>query len=227
MSGNIGNRIRSLRQQRGYTQNDLGKLLYVSGQSVSKWEKGESTPSIETINLICEIFKVSPNELLNYKDDGVITNTEYNSDKIIQSSILSFFINILLYVLGTVCIYVFEVEIQIYPFNWIIGGGLWVVAIFFTIYTTINNILILKKINGRFKHIIYILTLILTSIILFPLISISFYQMLSEMINLLIVDRFNLGSWLHMYGIFLAIILVSVLAYIILLYVFKKKYSRK
>jgi len=227
MSINIGERIKFLRQQKGYTQNDIGKMLYVSGQSVSKWEKGESSPSIETINELCKIFNISPNELLNYKDDKVITNFEYTSDKIIQSSILSFFINILLYVLGTVCIYVFDAVINIYPFNWLIGGGLWAVAIVFTLYTSINNILLFKRTNAKYKHIVYISTLIYSSIILFPLFSITLFQNIREVIILIPEGRFNFSNWFGFQGIFVLVFFILTIIYTIMLIAKKKKYAKK
>jgi len=187
----------------------------------------KSTPSIETIGSICKIFHVSPNELLNFKEEKLITNKEYSADKIVQSSIFSFFINLVLYILGTVCIYTFEVVIPIYPINWIIGGVLWALAILYTIYTTSSNISSFKKTNGEYKHIVYILTLILLSIIMFPLLSISIYQSIHDMIMLLIPGRFNFASWIHMYGRFLFIFLISIILYIVALVVSKKKYSRK
>jgi len=226
VNNQIGERIRLLRQKSGYTQNNLGKMLYVSGQSVSKWEKGESFPSIENIDLLCKVFHISPNELLDYKEEKVITNSQYGADMIIRSSILCFVINILLYILGTVCIYAFDAILNIAPFNWVIGGILWAIAIFFTIYTTINNIFTFRRINGKYKHVVYILTLGLTSILFFPLISISIFQMISEMVHLLFVGRFNFISWILLYGLFLSISLASVSLYIVLLKINKKKYSR-
>ena len=47
---NLGERIVSLRQQRGISQADLAKGLDVSRQAVSKWEKGQSSP--DTVKLI-------------------------------------------------------------------------------------------------------------------------------------------------------------------------------
>jgi len=226
LNNKIGNRIKQLRLQHGFTQNELGKMLYLSGQSVSKWEKGESAPSIENIDLLCKVFNISPNDLLDYKAEEIITKSQYGADNIIQSSILSFVMVILLYVLGTVFIYVFDVYLNLYPFNWIIGSVLWVLAVFLIIYMTIKNINTFQKINGRYKHIIYILTLVLSSIVMFPLISISLYQMISEMIILISVRRFEFLPWLRMYGLFIFIFIASVSIYIILLKINKKKYSR-
>lgn len=175
MTNKIGDRIKSLRLQPGYTQNDLGKLLYVSGQSVSKWENGESIPGMDMIDRICEEFHISPNELLEYKDEKPVSNTQYGGDMILQSSILCFFINVVLYILGTVCVYVFAVNLEWEPINWIIGGSLWTLAVLYAVYTIISNISILRTINGKFKHVSCILSLALATIIFFPMIAIEFF----------------------------------------------------
>lgn len=47
---NLGERILSLRQERGISQAELAKRLEVSRQAVSKWEKGQSSP--DTVKLI-------------------------------------------------------------------------------------------------------------------------------------------------------------------------------
>lgn len=205
---------------------ELGKLLYVSGQSVSKWEKGESSPSIENIDFLCKVFHICPNELLDYQTENVISNLEYGADKITQTSIFCFFLNVILYILGTVCVHVFEVYVFWYPYNWIIGGVLWAFAGIFTFYTTIHNFFIFKRINGSYKHIVLILTLGLTSLLMFPLISFSIYQMFSDMIILLAVGRFDFASWVHSYGFYLFILFASIVLYSILIISNKKKYLR-
>lgn len=226
MANQIGDRIKSLRLNNGYTQSDLGKMIYVSGQSVSKWEKGESSPSIDNIDLLCKVFKISPNELLDYKAEKTVTSTEYGADKIIQTCTFGFFINLFLYVLGTVIIYVFEAVIYWSPYNLIIGGVLWALAGIFTIYNLLNNIVIFRRINGSFKHIVFILTYGFTSILMFPYISINMYQMISEMINPISFGEFEFALWFSQYGTGLITVLASVLLYSILLIICKKKYSR-
>ena len=49
----IGNKIRELRIGHGLTQAELGKLVGVSMQAVSKWERG-GTPDIEVLLSLAE-----------------------------------------------------------------------------------------------------------------------------------------------------------------------------
>lgn len=57
----FGNKISNLRKSKGMTQEDLGKVLNVTYQAVSKWERDESLPDIEMISRIAKYFEVPIN----------------------------------------------------------------------------------------------------------------------------------------------------------------------
>ena len=61
---NLGQTITEYRKKRNLTQKDLGEKLNVSPQAVSKWENGQAEPDASTIKKLCEIFKISTDELL-------------------------------------------------------------------------------------------------------------------------------------------------------------------
>jgi transcriptional regulator with XRE-family HTH domain len=54
-----------LRQQRNMTQEQLAMLLGVSRQSVAKWEAGQSTPEVDKLMKMAELFGCSLDELVN------------------------------------------------------------------------------------------------------------------------------------------------------------------
>ena len=56
---NIGAQIKFLRRKKHITQEELAKILGVSNQAVSKWEKGLSFPSITLLPAIAEYFDVT------------------------------------------------------------------------------------------------------------------------------------------------------------------------
>ena len=60
----LGNRIKELRLTTGLTQEELGKKLNLSKQTVSSYEKGTRTPDPDTITELAKIFKVSTDFLL-------------------------------------------------------------------------------------------------------------------------------------------------------------------
>ena len=60
----IGDKIRELRTRSNLTQADLGKLVGVSMQAVSKWENGTAEPSTSNLLALAKLFNVSAEELL-------------------------------------------------------------------------------------------------------------------------------------------------------------------
>ena len=55
---NIGERITSLRKEKNISQAELAKRMDVSRQAVSKWEQGSSSPDMERLIQLAEIFDV-------------------------------------------------------------------------------------------------------------------------------------------------------------------------
>lgn len=61
---NLGEKITQLRKQKGLSQDALAHELNVSRQSISKWETGSSTPELEKLVALCDLFQVSLDELV-------------------------------------------------------------------------------------------------------------------------------------------------------------------
>ena len=57
-------RIKEYRLRQGLSQRELGKLLNVSDQAVSKWEKGQSQPSAMHLIEMTRIFDVEAESFL-------------------------------------------------------------------------------------------------------------------------------------------------------------------
>ena len=60
----FNNKLYELRKQKGFSQEELANRLNVSRQTISKWEVGESTPDMENLVAISELFKISLDELV-------------------------------------------------------------------------------------------------------------------------------------------------------------------
>ena len=60
----LAEKILSLRTQRGMSQDDLAEKLEVSRQSVSKWETAQSTPELDKIIKLADLFGVSVDQLV-------------------------------------------------------------------------------------------------------------------------------------------------------------------
>ncbi len=63
----IGEKIMNLRSNLGISQEQLAEKVSVSRQSVSKWEMDQALPQIDKILLLCELFGISADTLLNDK----------------------------------------------------------------------------------------------------------------------------------------------------------------
>lgn len=63
----LSKNLRNFRKARGLTQLQLAELLNVSVGVVSKWEIGLSSPDIDTIALMAELFDVSIDVLVGYE----------------------------------------------------------------------------------------------------------------------------------------------------------------
>lgn len=68
-----------LRKEKGWTQEELAKLLYVSRTAVSKWESGRGYPGIESLKAIAKLFSVSVDELLSGDELITAAKTEAES----------------------------------------------------------------------------------------------------------------------------------------------------
>ncbi|MBR6364561.1 MAG: helix-turn-helix transcriptional regulator [Lachnospiraceae bacterium] len=60
----FNNKLYELRKQKGLSQEELASRLNVSRQTVSKWEVGDSTPDMEKLIAMSDLFGVSLDELV-------------------------------------------------------------------------------------------------------------------------------------------------------------------
>lgn len=63
----FGENLKTLRKQKGFSQEELATRLYVVRQTISKWEKNLSVPDADTLIRLAEILEVSVSELLGTK----------------------------------------------------------------------------------------------------------------------------------------------------------------
>lgn len=56
--------LHHLRTEKGLSQDELAEKVFVTRQAVSRWENGETTPGLETLKRLSQLFDVSINTLL-------------------------------------------------------------------------------------------------------------------------------------------------------------------
>lgn len=63
----FGENLKTLRKQKGFSQEELATRLHVVRQTISKWEKNLSVPDADTLIRLAEVLEVSVRELLGAK----------------------------------------------------------------------------------------------------------------------------------------------------------------
>ena len=94
-NGNIGEVILKLRKDKNITQDELGKILGVSNQAVSKWETGGSLPDIELLPSIADYYNISIDKLFGREisdysdvDIEIVRHIQsFDSDKKLQAAL--------------------------------------------------------------------------------------------------------------------------------------------
>ena len=69
----IANRIKLLREQKGYTQSELAKHLGITRSSVNAWEMGISVPSTQYIIELAGLFHISTDYLLGMDSSASVS----------------------------------------------------------------------------------------------------------------------------------------------------------
>lgn len=105
----LGKNITALRTKHGLTQTELAEKLNYTDKSVSKWEHGDSTPPIDVLKEIAELFGVTVDYLISEEPeedyDKIYTAKENKTNKIIITFLavsLVWLIAIVLYVYGKI-----------------------------------------------------------------------------------------------------------------------------
>jgi transcriptional regulator with XRE-family HTH domain len=75
----FGEKLKTERNKKGWSQEELAEKLFISRQSVSKWENGQNYPGIEIIIKISDLFGVTIDELL--KSDEELTKKVIKESK--------------------------------------------------------------------------------------------------------------------------------------------------
>ena len=72
----FNNKLYELRKQKGFSQEELANRLNVSRQTISKCEVGESTPDMEKLVAISDLFEVSLDELVKGEEPKLAEPSE-------------------------------------------------------------------------------------------------------------------------------------------------------
>ena len=67
----IGQFLKFLRRENGFTQEELAEKLNVSSRTVSRWETGANMPDLSILMEIADLYQVGIREILNGEKEGM------------------------------------------------------------------------------------------------------------------------------------------------------------
>lgn len=74
----IAKNLTELRKKNNLTQNDLARKINYSDNAISRWEHGEVTPSIETLQQLAKLYKVPLRSII---EDNAVEAQDYSFKK--------------------------------------------------------------------------------------------------------------------------------------------------
>ena len=112
----IGKKIASLRKEKGLTQDELGKKLFITDKAVSKWERGLGLMDLSLLKPLSKILGVSVTEILNgekfrkdeinFKSEEILIDTlDYSAKeikKVKKNKILMILLTIIITILSII-----------------------------------------------------------------------------------------------------------------------------
>ena len=98
----IAKNLINLRKKHDLTQNQLASKINYSDNAISRWERGEVTPSIETLQQIAEIFGVPLRSLI---EDNALRVAEMSDRKQLISKLAGILISVSLVWLAATVIF--------------------------------------------------------------------------------------------------------------------------
>lgn len=114
-----------LRRKNSLTQQELAQKINYSDNAVSRWERGEATPSIETLEVIATFYDIPISDLLN--ENLSEFDKPENKEKLIQNILLVVFsVSVIWTLAAIVFLYARMVDGQIVIF----GKHRWLIFIF-------------------------------------------------------------------------------------------------
>lgn len=105
----IGNNLTFLRKKAGLTQLEFGEKFSYSDKTVSKWEKGEVVPNVETLKQIADYHGVSVDFILKEHDSeedflSIVKKTPNSANKIT-------FIALVVTIIFAICVTIYVASI--------------------------------------------------------------------------------------------------------------------
>ncbi len=142
----VGNNLTALRKSAGMKQIEIAKKFNFSDKTISKWESGESLPSLDVLVKLCEFYGITLNDLTSENLDCTdATNIKPVNAKIENTNkiIITLLAVTLVWIIATIAFIYAELYTNVNL--WI--AFIWAVPVSFIVGIVLNSIWGKRKIN--------------------------------------------------------------------------------
>ena len=101
----LGERLLNLRKKINLSQEEAAEKLNVTRQTISKWETNASTPDFDKIMPLCNLYDITPDELLTGNKHENKENNKKNNPILLILSILIYFISLIWIIISEETLY--------------------------------------------------------------------------------------------------------------------------
>lgn len=156
----IGENLAALRKEKGLTQLELADYFNYSDKAVSKWEKGDTLPDVETLYKLCDFYGVTLDYLThegNRKD-----KKEYlkkNQERNFKNDIISTCMMLTIVWMIMTIVYVYVLMKNNFSL-WIVF--VWALPISCIVFAIANKIYFKSRLNYFIAYSIFVWSLILS-----------------------------------------------------------------
>jgi transcriptional regulator with XRE-family HTH domain len=142
----VGNLISKLREEKGFSQSELGSKLGVTNKAVSRWENGRGYPDTSILLKLAEVLEITVDELLKGelsiskpKHEVINKNINYEAEKTLFLRFLTTTIPFAMFLVWFVFFFIDSFNLLKY----LDYGETWVVTFFLpAILSTVANVIL-------------------------------------------------------------------------------------
>ncbi len=201
---NLGQKLLELRKSKNLSQEEVAEKLNVTRQTVSKWETDQSMPDFDKIKPLCDLFEITPNELITGQTETKEQYDEISTRELTKKRARGIGLGILLYFIAIAWI---MTSIEVMRVNETLGAAIFMIICGVATFTIVYTCITTKKeetkkqketnklrkqideVIGLFVVIIYLIVSFLTMAWHLTWIIFLIYGLITEIIKLIFILR--------------------------------------
>lgn len=107
----LGENLQNLRKEKGLSQEEVAKALFVTRQTISKWETGKAEPGVSNLKALAELYGVTLEQLVLWETPQVVEHADSTlHDSHVKERSLSYLFWTALLIAVTVMVGIYTME---------------------------------------------------------------------------------------------------------------------